>query len=484
MNLMISDRPPLLSSTPQIGDDINLLRLIDLVANTLGIHIQPQHQPDFKKTLLTRIRTLGLSSLNAYYQHLMTRNQSISGRTEWQKLISLLTVTETYFFRDQGQFWLLKNQILPELIERKRQVLVNSNNGQKPTLRIWSAGCSTGEEAYSLAMLLKDLIPDYREWDILILGTDINQPAIELAQQGIYSDWSFRTTDPEIRSRYFRAHKKDWKIDSSIQSMVTFQAGNLVQDPYPDYISRIHELDLILCRNVFIYFDCNAIAQVLQKFYHSLIPGGFLLTGHAELHGQNTQPFQVKSFPQSVIYQKEISYPDPLLFKEVEGLNSIPRPQALLDARQQSLTQKAGFIQTEQLLNPNSQPFQTYCLNAESYANLGHYTDAAQACQQALQINPLAIEPYHVLAQIAEEQGDIHSAKLFLKRIIYLTPDAISAYLELGAIYQQEGNAKQAQKTWRSLLEVLNSLSQEQVINDHNPQTIAELKVHILKHIV
>ncbi|MBW4423298.1 MAG: hypothetical protein KME50_02240 [Nostoc desertorum CM1-VF14] len=511
MNQISSDRPILFESNSQHSDDFSLSQMVDLIADTFGIHIKPQYQDTLKKNLLTRIRALGLCSLNDYYRFLVA-NQLVPGATEWRELISLLTVTETYFFRDQGQMSLLKNQLLPELIERKRELSLtqcNAANGEfhRPTLRLWSAGCSTGEEAYSLAILVKELIPDNQAWDILILGTDINQPAIALAQQGIYSDWSFRTTTQEIKNRYFQSHKKGWKIDSAIRAMVKFQPGNLMQDNFPAYASSIHDFDLIICRNVFIYFDFNPIAQVIGKFYCSLTPGGFLLTGHTELHGQKTEPFQVKNFPQSTVYQRHSS-----LNKQSKVLNTIipaaiesrkteisspslptlgtrlsvsANTQTLLDAAKESLIQKAyaDVIQiTQQLIALAPQQFQAYCLMAEAYANFGDYSQANQACQQALQISPLAIEPYHLLAQIAEEQGDHNSAKLFLKRIIYLAPSSVTAHLELGSIYEREGNEKQAQKIWRSLLEILQNLPQ-QAIDSHSQQTTAELKAHVLKHL-
>ncbi|MBD2519420.1 hypothetical protein H6G93_31555 [Nostoc sp. FACHB-973] len=558
MNQISSDRPILLEPNSQRSDDFSLSQMVDLIADTFGIQIKPQYQDTLKKNLLTRIRALGLCSLNDYYQFLVATNQLIPSATEWQELISLLTVTETYFFRDQGQMSLLKNQLLPELIERKTVLSLtqcNAANGKfhRPTLRLWSAGCSTGEEAYSLAILVKELIPDNQAWDILILGTDINQSAIALAQQGIYSDWSFRTTTPEIKNRYFRSHKKGWKIDPAIQAMVTFQPGNLMQDNFPAYASRIHDFDLIICRNVFIYFDFNAIAQIIDKFYCSLTPGGFLLTGHTELQGQKTEPFQVKNFPQSAVYQRHISLnkqsnvlntitPAAIESRETEIFspslnmvpltklsvevsrgrteareekllninNSLPSPasradpnhpslpslekgfdvsantQTLLDAAKESLIQEAyaDAIQiAQQLIALAPQHFQAYCLMAEAYANFGDYSQANLACQQALQISPLALEPYHLLAQIAEEQGDRDSAKLFLKRIIYLAPNSVNAHLELGSIYEREGNEKQAQKTWRSLLEILENLPQDQAIDDSSQKTTAELKAHVLKQL-
>jgi chemotaxis protein methyltransferase CheR len=484
-----------------------VLPLVNLIADTLGINIPAQHQDGLKKIILSRINALGLSSVNDYYQYLVTRKKLLPTEAEWQELILLLSVTESYFFRDQGQFGLLKNQILPEIIERKRRLHVA--NGQKPALRFWSAGCSTGEEAYSLAILLKELLFDYQAWDIRILGTDINQSALAIAQQGIYSDWSFRTIDPAIKNRYFRPHRKDWQIDANIRQMVTFQPGNLMQS-YPDRLSGIYDLDLIVCRNVFIYFDSSAIAQIIQKFYHSLAPGGFLLTGHTELYRQKIEPFQVQSCPQSVIYKKENDYPNPQLFPKVTNLNPVSLPysnleekptllsersaeqikaatqQALWEQAQRSLTQGAytDAIQTaKQLINLNLKHFQAYCLIAEAYANLGQYSHTIQACQQALQIEPMAIEPYYFLVQIAEEQGDINQAKSLLKRIIYLAHNPIFAYLKLGFIYEREGNIKQAQKSWHSLLEILHNLPQEQTIDFNTQQTVAELKSQVLKYL-
>lgn len=532
---MISDRLPWSPAVSQSSNDTGLLQIIDLVADTLGIHIQPQHHSTFQKTLLDQAKLLGLSSLSDYYQLLALRKQLLLREIEWQNLIPLLTVTESYFFRDQGQFSLLKSQILPELIERKRlSYSKNSIQSQKPTLRIWSAGCSTGEEAYSLAILIKELIPDYQAWEILILGTDINQPAIELARQGIYSDWSFRMIDPDIKKRYFRSHLKGWKIDYQIQKMVTFQAGNLMQDHYPDSISGICNLDLILCRNVFIYFNFNTIAQVLEKFYRSLAPGGFLLTGHTELHGQKIEPLQVRSFPQSIVFQREIdrlqksplsnpTFSHTLLEREsvqknTPSSNGNPHPylQSLgktdcLDSQTlpcSSLSKEAGVKSLghysrsdavkpslnqevpRNVTHPNpapstldSKPFQTYCLSAETYANLGQYPDAIQACQQALQIDPFATEPYYLLAQISEEQGNLENAKSFLKRIVYLAPNSVSAYLELGAIYERENKAKQAQKIWQSLLEILQHLPEEQAIADGNQQSVADIRSYVLKHL-
>lgn len=502
-----------------------VLKFVNLIADVLGIHIRPSELDGFHKKITQRAQALQLSSLDEYYRYLLTLNKSDVYRDEWRKLIEQLTITESYFFRDQGQFSLLKHQILPEIIERKRRLssvtkpaVTIDRSDLKPTLRLWSAGCSTGEEAYSLAMLVRDLLPDCQKWDIWIVGTDINQAAIEWAKRGSYNNWSFRITEEDVKNRYFQSCKEGWEISSYIRNMVTFLPGNLVQGMYPDPSSKMHSFDLILCRNVFIYFDTKAIEQVLKKFYQSLNPQGILLTGHMELQGQTIEPFQIRSFPQSILYQRPASERSLQLahietkaeqqtLKDIEQndygrtIRSITRldrsaipsqtqPLLLsnnhLDELEKLLSQKAYIKvieRAEQLCRQIPNSFKVHYLRAEAYANLGDYSKANQACQDALQIDPLAIDPYYLLAQIAEVQGDLDGAKVFLKRIIYLAPTSVYAYFELGALYRREGNMKQAQKLWRSGLDLLQNLPGDQWIDSRSRLTVSDLKSRILTHL-
>ncbi|HEY9664489.1 MAG TPA: CheR family methyltransferase, partial [Allocoleopsis sp.] len=161
---------------------------IDWIATTLGIRIRDSDRTLIWQRILTRVKVLGLPSAEAYHRFLAIKSQSIAWEAEWRELVNLLTVTESYFFRDQGQFGLLRHRIVAELIQRQRQAC-ESTPYHRPQLRVWSAGCSTGEEAYSLAILLKELIPDNSAWDIRVLGTDVNGAALERAKRGLYNDW-------------------------------------------------------------------------------------------------------------------------------------------------------------------------------------------------------------------------------------------------------------------------------------------------------
>jgi len=181
--------------------------------------------------------------------------------------------------------------------------LIQRNRTRK-TLRICSVGCSTGEEPYSLAMLLEKLIPDIKGWNIFILGVDINQEAIQKAREGIYSSWSFRGVQEGIKQNYFKLVDKKYHISQEIKKMVDFQVLNLVRDLFPQKNSELRNMDLILCRNVFIYFEFTAIATVVKKFYNTLQPLGYLLTGHTELAGQNLEGFLTTVYPESLVYQR------------------------------------------------------------------------------------------------------------------------------------------------------------------------------------
>ncbi|MEM9003093.1 MAG: CheR family methyltransferase [Cyanobacteria bacterium P01_F01_bin.86] len=266
---------------------------IQLIVNRTGLQIREHDQAAFQAIILKQINHLGVPSAENYYQLLQSKADQT--HEAWKSLISEITNAESFFFRDKGQFKLLKNVIFPSLIQQK---------ADNKTLRICSAGCSTGEEPYSIAILLKRLIPDLEMWNLTILGVDINSAAIAKAREGIFRSWSFRCVNRDIQQRFFHRKGDTYRIDQTIRDMVDFQTVNLLEDPFNALGYSIEYMDLILCRNVFIYFSKSAIAVVLDKFHEALLPQGYLLAGHAELHSQNPKKFQVKIFEESIVYQR------------------------------------------------------------------------------------------------------------------------------------------------------------------------------------
>jgi chemotaxis protein methyltransferase CheR len=210
-----------------------------LIATHTGLQIRDQEREELGKTLAVRTKALQLADSEQYYG--LLESGTAQGEDEWKRLIVLLTNQESYFFRDKGQFTLLQERILPELIKA---------NCERRALRLWSAGCSTGEEPYSLAILIDQLLPQREGWDIFILGTDIQGDALEKARRGIYSPWSFRLVEPTLQARYFREQRAEYRLNERIRDMVTFRQGNLFKDEFPNAAVGLSNIDLIVCRNV------------------------------------------------------------------------------------------------------------------------------------------------------------------------------------------------------------------------------------------
>ncbi len=267
---------------------------IRLIAKHTGIKIRERDQANLIQKILLRMKALKILYPEIYYKILAS--STIYSYIEWQKFIAILTNTESYFFRDKGQFNLLRNKILPEIIKRKQNY---------KTIRICSAGCSTGDEPYSIAILLKELIPNLEEWHVTILGLDINKEALRKAKEGIYTAWSLRSLDAKIIQKYFVNFDNYYYLDEEIKKMVNFQYTNLVKDLFIHPYSDFRDMDLVICRNVFIYFEHIIIAKILEKFYHTLQPFGYLITGHTELCNQNMSNFHTKLFPESLVYIKK-----------------------------------------------------------------------------------------------------------------------------------------------------------------------------------
>lgn len=483
-----------------------LQRFLQLIAAHTGLQIREQEREALGKTLAVRAKALQFRNLEHYYQLLKIDTQR--AEAEWKLLIILLTNQESYFFRDKGQFKLLRERILPELIKA---------NQERRTLRLWSAGCSTGEEPFSLAMLVDQLLPQRNGWNIFILGTDIKEAAVEKAQHGIYSPWSFRMVEPLLQQRYFREQQADYKLDMQILNMVTFRQGNLFKDEFPDVAAGLYGMDLILCRNVFIYFEGNAVSVVLDKFAETLRDGGYLMTGHAELNAQNSSRLQTRALPGSVIYQRLNNPPaatrsvatknqaeplpplTPAIFSSASAaplsqiVTRLPQPaqsstrssitqsakeQKVLGDAHPSLLEEAKSLffnrfygtaaeRIEHLLLSEPQNHAALCLAARAYANLGRHEEAAQRCRQAIAINALEPIPYSLLAHILEEQGDSEESKNLLKKVIYLVPSFTPAYLELGALYEKEGDLVRAQKMRATALGLLQALTPDAVVEPY-----------------
>jgi chemotaxis protein methyltransferase CheR len=488
-----------------------------LIAEEIGLEIKKHDQSTLDAKILSRMKALKISFPEDYYQLLASK--TIESRQEWQNLVLLLTNPESFFFRDKGHFQLLERHIIPELIQRKQN---------HRTLRICSAGCSTGEEPYSLAILLKELIPDPEQWDLLILGLDVNSLSLEKAKAGIYRPWSFRTVAPEIKKRYFKVINGEYHIDLEIKRMSKFQTLNLVKDSFPNPNSEMREMDLIICRNVFIYFEEAAISKVLEKFYQTLQPDGYLLTGHTELYTQDLSKFEAKVFPEGMIYQcldptliassplkyqaynlasenldeslekvqiqekinikSNIQEPDffSISSKKSDSVRTnvyktnIPSSSEkdLLRSAEVLMQKKAYYlaiIQVEKALEFNPKNFRACYLMAQLCSYFENHEKAEFFCHKALEIDEFSILPYYILANIAEQAKRVSEVKQILKKIIYLEPGSVAAYLKLSYIYQAENDLERTYKMQTAALNILKELPPKMEILELDHLTVTQL---------
>lgn len=419
------------------------------ILNTVGLRWREGDEAKLRRWLETRLLALCLPSPAAYAELIMSGGAA--GRRERELLTIHFSTGETYFFRDQGLFALLADKVLPELIERR---------AVQRTLRIWSAGCASGEEAYSLAMLLDEMSHRLAGWDVQILGSDINAEAIERARTGIYGQWSFRGFDEVRLARYFRECGHGRQVAEPLRAMVHFSCLDLLHDDFLSIADEPAQFDLILCRNVFIYLSTLAVSRIVAKFTPSLSVGGYLIPGHGELLGCATPSLQVSVLPESVLYGKsgDATACSPSYLRREADENPPPVTNVTRSAHDsgwQCMASPRGRVppKTVRALEPASRPANATPPDWVSVLNQAWRdadrgaTDAARtACLRMLAQEPFDPRPYYLLAQLAQESGALVDAQALLRKVLYLDPRFAVAYLELGELCAQAGDAQGARR--------------------------------------
>src|SRR5438477_7837401 len=404
---------PCAGERKRIMTKTTLEHLRSLIHKQTGLRDRNCDSQRLRKLVDTRVRALNLTSIDEYATLLESGERE--SRAELRELTVGLTTGETHFFSDRGQFDLLEKTILPRLIEER---------SSKRTLRIWSEGCSTGDEAYSMAIALDSLLSNRPGWTVDIRGTDINPASIDKARAGTYTNWSFRVIRENLKSTYFDYSPDQWTLKSRIRQAVRFSILDLIRDSFPSIGSGIHDMDLILCRNVFIYFEPDSVRRVLQKMSNALRPGGYLLTAHGEVHGHELDQLEALSFPESSVYRR--------------------RP---LESQQSRLQTQSRAEAQNAAANRSPAPSVAHCEQlARECANKADYQAAEEWCHRALTEDPFSVSGYYLLGKIAEERKQMDRAKELLKKVLYLDPSYIPAYLDLAEAYDREKDWKRARR--------------------------------------
>lgn len=396
----------------------------------------------------------------------------------WDHLVSTLTIGETYFFRNASQFDALAKQILPEIIAKHART--------NRRIRIWSAGCATGEEPYSIAIMLHELLPDVDSWNVLILATDISREALRKAKQGVYAAWSFRGVERRIQESYFRAvDNKQFAISDRIRRMVTFEYLNLVADPYPSMQTNTNAMDLILCRNVTIYLKPATTRQVLSNFHACLVDGGWLIPGAAEPNMTSYNEFESRTFPGAVLYQKPAApaagAPRPLAVplpaaapaapQAVLAPVAVARPaparpdpyEAALELMRADQID-AALAQLLEKLDQNPDFVPALYTVGKIHANKGNLDEAQRWCETAIKKDKLHPEPYYTLSLVYQQNGRIDQAMDALKKAIYLDRNFVLAHYQLAELYAIQGDAASARRGLQNAKDLLQGKPREELV--------------------
>jgi chemotaxis protein methyltransferase CheR len=259
-----------------------------LIYNSSGMFIKETRLKYLETRIQKRLEVRRIPSVYSYYKFLTNGED---GAEELKQLLDLLTVNETYFFRNPPQIKLFEERLLPEMISKRE-------SERNKALRIWSAGCSTGEEPYSIAISILDRLSYPRLWDVKVYASDISLSVLKKAKEGIYSKERLREASEKRIDKYFSLRKGGYAIRDEVKKYVIFDFHNL------KFENGLRDLDAIFCRNVMIYFDAEEQRRLIQKFHAALRPGGYLLVGHAETLQGLSSDFRFVHENRGSAYQK------------------------------------------------------------------------------------------------------------------------------------------------------------------------------------
>jgi chemotaxis protein methyltransferase CheR len=365
----------------------------------------------------------------------------------WRRLISLLTVGETYFFRHSEQLDALRREILPDLIRGRLR------EGDR-RLRVWCAGCATGEEAYTLAMLLVESLPDAGRWDIRVLGTDIDEEALGVARAATYGRWALRI-DGDYLVRWLRHAQGGREVEPAIRSLVRFAPHNLVGAAQWPPAELDGPADLILCRNVLMYMAPPTARQVLDDFRRALAPGGWLLLGPAEPAPDGD--FVRRSIDGFVISQRPAPDRTPASVRTSETrppapANAVPAIREM--ARRARSTAPPSQRQPAQR-RPAVDTDHNRAAVALTLADAGRLDEAETIARQLVRSPRPPAAAFALLAAIAEARGDLDAASHALGRALYLAPNDPMALFRLGLVEWRRARLGAARSRMRGVLAAL-----------------------------
>ena len=350
----------------------------------------------------------------------------------WDALIDELTVRETYFFRHNDQFELLRRRVLPELRQHVR------DHGM---LRVWSAGCASGEEAYSLAMLFEE---EGLLEHVSILATDISRAAIERGREARYRDWSFRALGSVPQQQHFRSDGAQRVVLDPLRNRVTFRQLNLAEPSYPSVLNDTCAFSLIFCRNVLMFLDHETIGAIAERLHAALLRGGWLFTGPSDPNLSHYAAFEVHVTAAGLLYRRPP--------QDGALLQSSPPPPA---ARAIALVEPPPPLPRPlELPRPSAPPLdpQQLCAEIRSTWNALGAEPALARCTNALAHGEAHLELHHLEALLLWELRRFTEAANAMRRVLYLDRSNAVAHFGLAALLERSGDARAARRSYANAL--------------------------------
>ncbi len=488
--------------------DAVLSQLSSLVSEKLGLNFPRKRWADLERGIGAVARELGMA--NAAECAVWLASTSFSG-IQAETLAANLTVGETYFFREKRSFEVLENEVFPELI-RLRQ-------NRDMRLRVWSAGCCTGEEPYSVAILLSRLLPNISDWNIKVLATDINPRALERAVKGVYGEWSFRGTPDWIRRRYFtETAAGEWKISDEIKKFVTFSYLNLVEDVYPSITNETNAMDVVFCRNVLMYFVPEFLQRVSDRLYRTILENGWLLVGPSETSQTLFEHFAPIYFPGVVFYRKQskrpfvsraaavfddypmppedngqldfpagdTALPDSFTKPEVAALSSVPAEDSNLpekaicnieeaealyrDGRWEGAEKVALILAKDEPLQP-----EVSALLSRICADAGRLPEALVWSDRAVDSARMNPAYRYLRAMVQDELGNSTAAVTSFEQALYLDDTLVVAHFALANLQRRLEMQARSAIHFRVALSLLNGYAPDELLPESEGLTAGRL---------
>jgi chemotaxis protein methyltransferase CheR len=432
-----------------------------------------------------RIEATGATSVAAYLAML----GGLRGAPERQQLIDVVTIQETHFFRNPPQIRALRQHVLPDLIRR--------SVAQNRPLTIWSAGCSTGEEPYSLAMLVRELMPMATRAHVRIVGSDVSASALAFAEAARYGARAVQMADPIDLERWFEYDNDAYVVRDDVRELVDLRLHNLITDAPP---FDLGEVDLLLCRNVTIYFNRGTTKALMARFHQTLSDGGYLFLGHSETLWQLSDAFTLLPLGDAFVYRRDdgpkgrVTLPDrrtevgdaPILLPERRGRSERRR-------RLDETTTKSPVARTTPSRTIPAQPLprdlpargsagaaatrsaDDFVASARTALADGRYSDAVVAAARAGKTDPMLVEAHLIGGEALVNLGRDADAIKELRQAVYLEPASAPAQLLLAGALDREGEPAAAARAYRSAAVTVVDLPAEQVASFFGGREPAEL---------